>query len=90
MPRRVPVRTLEPADLPQLDRLHQYAYAGQLGQRNLVPATASTNEDRTPTAEAASLVAYGPDGQITAAIIITERNGEAVIDELFTHPDHRR
>jgi len=89
-PARVPVRPLEPADLPQLARLHQYAYAGHPGQRKLGRAAASPDEGRTRTAEAASLVAYGPEDQIRAAIIITERDGEAVIDELFTHPDHRR
>ncbi|MEW1808962.1 GNAT family N-acetyltransferase [Pseudarthrobacter sp. NPDC080039] len=84
---RFPVRPLETADLPQLARLHQYAYAGQ---RKLGRAAASPDEGRTRIAEAASLVAYGPEGQIRAAIIITEADGEAVIDELFTHPDHRR
>ncbi|GGI00079.1 hypothetical protein GCM10007170_36400 [Arthrobacter liuii] len=90
MPARVPFRQLEPADLPQLARLHRHAYAGQSRQRNLGRASASTDERRTRIAEAASLVTYGPEGQITAAIIVTERDGEAVIDELFTHPDHRR
>ncbi|GGI00935.1 GNAT family N-acetyltransferase [Arthrobacter liuii] len=86
---RVPLRPLEPADLPQLASLYRQAYAAQSGPRRLGRAVA-TDEDRTPTSDAASFVAYGPDGQIIAAIIIIERNGEAVIDELFTHPDHRR
>ncbi|GAC1602890.1 MAG: hypothetical protein NVS3B6_13810 [Pseudarthrobacter sp.] len=87
---RVLVRPLETADLPQLARLHRHAYAGHPRQRKLGRGAPTTNEGRTRIAEAASLVTYGPEGQITAAIIVTERNGEAVIDELFTHPDHRR
>lgn len=85
-----PCPALEPADLPYLARLHRDAYAGQPRRRNTGQPAISTGEDRTCTAQAASLIAYGPDGQITAAIIITERDGEAIIDELFTLPNYRR
>ena len=97
-PARIPVRPLEPDDLPELASLHRHAYAaaplsrGATRQRGggLGWIAAFLGEGRARNAEAASLVASGPDGQITAAIIIAERDGEAVIDELFTHPDHRR
>ena len=94
-PARIPVRPLEPDDLPELASLHRHVYAdvAAAAQRrggDLSWIGISTDEGRNRTAEAASLVTSGPDGQITAAIIITERDGEAVIDELFTHPQHRR
>ncbi|MGO4807187.1 GNAT family N-acetyltransferase [Arthrobacter sp. 2MCAF15] len=91
-PARIPVRPLEPDDLPELASLHRRAYADHPGLHAGVPAwiVPSMNGGRGRTPEAASLVASGPEGQITAAIIITDRDGEAVIDELFTHPDHRR
>lgn len=92
-PARVPVRPLEPDDLPELTSLHRHAYAGGASRSrggDLGWIGASRDERRARTAEAASLVASGPDGQITAAIIVAERDGEAVIDELFTHPEHRR
>ncbi|MGO4807914.1 N-acetyltransferase family protein [Arthrobacter sp. 2MCAF15] len=91
-PARFPVRPLTPDDLPELAALHRHVYArddarGRGGDPGWIGTPTSEGHR---TAEAASLVATGPDGQITAAIIITERYGEAVIDELFTHPDHRR
>lgn len=93
-PARIPVRPLEPDDIPELASLHRgiYADAGEQQRSGGDPGWIGTSPDggRNRTAQAASLVASGPGGQITAAIIITERDGEAVIDELFTHPDHRR
>ncbi|SDP84354.1 Acetyltransferase (GNAT) family protein [Arthrobacter sp. ok909] len=90
-PERIRVRPLEPDDLLELANLHRHAYADRPGQGAGDPAWIGPSMDEgRGTAEAASLVASGPDGHITAAIIITERDGEAVIDELFTHPDHRR
>jgi ribosomal protein S18 acetylase RimI-like enzyme len=90
-PERIRVRALEPDDLLELASLHRHAYADRPGQGAGNPAWIGPSLDEGHgTAEAASLVASGPDGHITAAIIITERDGEAVIDELFTHPDHRR
>jgi ribosomal protein S18 acetylase RimI-like enzyme len=44
----------------------------------------------------ASAVKEGPDGTLTAAVIVTEPaagssgDWDSVIAELFTHPDHRR
>lgn len=90
---RIPVRPMEPDDLPELTSLHRHAYAGGAArQRGGGLGWIGTTIDEGPArpAEAASLVASGPDGQITAAIIIAERDGEAVIEDLFTHPDHRR
>jgi ribosomal protein S18 acetylase RimI-like enzyme len=95
----VPPRRIEARDLPELTLMYQHAYADG-------PAHASGgNVDRVgalfdgvhgrPVPEA-SLVTAGPDGRLTAAIIITdctpgnEGGAEAFIAELFTHPDHRR
>lgn len=91
-PARIRVRPLEPDDLLELANLHRHAYADRSGQRAGDPVWIgpSTEEGSGRTTEAASLVAFGPDGQITAALIVTERDGETVIEELFTHPDHRR
>ena len=92
-PARIPVRPLEPGDIPELASLHRDIYADAGAQQrggDLGWIGTSPGGGRNRTAEAASLVTSGPGGQITAAIIITERDGEAVIDELFTHPDHRR
>ncbi|RKR30147.1 GNAT family N-acetyltransferase [Arthrobacter oryzae] len=92
-PARIPVRPLEPGDIPELASLHRDIYADAGAQqrgRDLGWIGTSPDWGRNRTAEAASLVTSGPGGKITAAIIITERDGEAVIDELFTHPDHRR
>ena len=87
----VPLRALEPADLPELRRVQRHAYAAAPGQPDDTPWDGSAeSEVAGGTVEAASLVAPGPDGQIAAAIIVTERDGTAVITELFTHPDHRR
>jgi len=88
---RIPVRPLQPDDLLELANLHRHAYADRPGGRAGGPVWIGPSMDEGHgTAAAASLVASGPEGQITAAIIITERDGEAVIDELFTHPHHRR
>lgn len=92
-PARILVRPLSADDLPELASLHREIYADDTAQqRGGDPDRIRTSPDggRNPVAEAASLVASGPGGQITAAIIITERDGEAIIDQLFTHPDHRR
>jgi N-alpha-acetyltransferase 10/11 len=94
-PARVAVRPLEPDDLSELAGLWRQVYASGTGrQRGADSGWAGASMDegvgRTAAADAASLVTSGADGQITAAIIVTELDGEAVIDELFTHPDHRR
>ncbi|GAP55317.1 acetyltransferase [Arthrobacter sp. Hiyo6] len=87
------VRPLEPDDLAELTALHRHAYADGPAQTRRGDTTgfdAPLDEGLGETIERASLVISGPEGQITAAIIVAERNGEAVIAELFTHPDHRR
>jgi ribosomal protein S18 acetylase RimI-like enzyme len=92
-PALTPVRPLEPHDLPELTTLHRHAYAGGPAQTrggDTAGFDAPVDGGLGETVERASLVTSTPDGQITAAIIVTERNGEAVIAELFTHPDHRR
>lgn len=92
-PALVPLRLLEPGDLPELRRVQQHAYAdgpGQPGDADSAWAGATGVEGFGRTVEAASLVTSGPDGQITAAILITEHDGGAVVAELFTHPDHGR
>ena len=94
-PARVPVRPLEPDDLPELAGLWRQVYASGAarqrgGDSGWIGASMDEGGGRTAAADAASLVTSGPDGHITAAIIVTELDGEAVIDELFTHPDHRR
>jgi ribosomal protein S18 acetylase RimI-like enzyme len=92
-PALVPLRLLEPGDLPELRRVQQHAYADgpvQPGDADSGWTGTTGIEGFGRTVEAASLVTSGPDGQITAAIIVTERDGGAVIAELFTHPDHRR
>jgi ribosomal protein S18 acetylase RimI-like enzyme len=94
-PARVPVRPLGLDDLPELAGLWRQVYASGAGlQRGgdsgWIGASMDERGGRTAASDAASLVTSGPDGQITAAIIVTELDGEAVIDELFTHPDHRR
>lgn len=89
-PPRVPVRPLESDDFPELASLRRHAYAGDGGRLRGRDLGGSADEGRGRTTAAASLVASGPDGQIMAAIIIVERDGKAVIEELFTHPDHRR
>lgn len=87
----VPLRVLEPADLLELGRVKQHAYADAPPHSDGdLWAEASAGDVLGRAVEAASLVASGPDGQITAAIVVTERDGSAVITELFTHPDHRR
>lgn len=87
------LRVLEPADLPELRRVQQHAYL----EAPMQPGNADSPWNGTAgdevlgrTVGAASLVSSGPDGQITAAIIVTEQDGGAVITELFTHPNHRR
>lgn len=94
-PARVPVRPLKPGDLPELAGLWRQVYAsGDARQRGgdsgWIGAALDEARGRTAATDPASLVTSGPDGHITAAIIVTELDGEAVIDELFTHPDHRR
>jgi ribosomal protein S18 acetylase RimI-like enzyme len=92
-PALVPLRLLEPDDLPELRRVQRHAYAeepAQPGDADSAWAGTTGVEGFGQTVEAASMVTSGPDGQITAAIIVTERDGGAVITELFTHPDHRR
>jgi N-alpha-acetyltransferase 10/11 len=92
-PARVPVRPLASEDFPEIASLHQYAYAGGEARPrdgDLGRIGGFRDVGRGGTVEAASLIASGPGGRITAVIIIVERDGEAVIEELFTHPDHRR
>lgn len=89
----MPVRPLEPGDVPELSSVQRHAYAGDPKQApvGITGWRGSQGvEGLGRTIEEASLVASGPDGQITAAIVISERDGEAVIAELFTHPEHRR
>lgn len=91
-PALVPVRPIEPADLPWLRSVQQHAYAGGPAQAGDGDSSRNLPRVEIPsrTVEAASLVTSGPEGQITAAIIVTERDSGPVIAELFTHPDHRR
>lgn len=84
----VPLRVLEPSDLPELRRAQEHAYAGQPGD---IPWAGTAGVEMNGRAiDEASLVTSGPDGQITGAIIVTEDAGTAVITELFTHPSYRR
>ncbi|GAC1482315.1 MAG: hypothetical protein NVS1B16_12540 [Pseudarthrobacter sp.] len=82
----VALRVLEPADLHELRRAQEHAYADADGQ----PIEVTGAELHSQAIGPASLVTSGPDGQITGAIVITDQDGSAVITELFTHPDHRR
>lgn len=95
----VPPRRIEARDLPELIQMYRDAYADAQahpsgGNADRVGALFDGVQGR-PVPEA-SLVTAGPDGRLTAAIIITdctagnEGGAEAFIAELFTHPDHRR
>jgi GNAT superfamily N-acetyltransferase len=92
-PALVPVRRLEPDDLPELHSVQRHAYADGPAQpddgdalRTGIPGVSGPGR----TVEAATLVTSDPEGHITAAIIVTEQEGGPVIAELFTHPDYRR
>jgi ribosomal protein S18 acetylase RimI-like enzyme len=89
-PALVPLRALEPTDLPELRRAQKHAYADAPELPGTPWGQTADPEVHGAVIQEASLVASGPGRQITAAIIVTERDGTAVITELFTHPDHRR
>lgn len=97
--RGVPLRPIKPDDVDELSRMYHESYAESLPQ----PPERATGWIDALLAGAegahlpeASAVLTGPEGQLTAAIIVTEpapgSDGEwdAVIAELFTHPDFRR
>ncbi|MEW1808997.1 GNAT family N-acetyltransferase [Pseudarthrobacter sp. NPDC080039] len=98
-PSRVPVRPIEPGDLPEVARVYSRAYVGDAasghgGDPGRIRALFD-GVHGCPVTEA-SLVAAAPDGRIAAAIITTdttsgtEKSTAAFIAELFTDPDHRR
>ncbi|WP_307036635.1 GNAT family N-acetyltransferase [Arthrobacter sp. B3I4] len=94
-----PVRPIHPADVDELSDMYRKSYAESLPQ----PPERATGWIDSLLAGAegnhlrgASAVLTGPEGQLTAAIIVTEPAAgenpgwDAVIAELFTHPGHRR
>lgn len=93
------VRPISAADIEELSVMYRDSYADSLPQ----PAERATGWIEALLAGAAgrhvpeaSAVLTGPDGQLTAAIIVTEPapgdagDWDSVIAELFTHPGYRR
>ncbi|QDY91254.1 GNAT family N-acetyltransferase [Arthrobacter sp. UKPF54-2] len=93
------IRPIRADDIPRLDAMYRDAYAHALPQPperavGWIDALLDGAEGRH--VPEASAVLAGPDGQLAAAIIVTEPASgtaeawDSVIAELFTHPDHRR
>lgn len=93
------LRPIRAADVPELSAMYRDSYADSLPQ----PPDRTAGWIDTLLAGArgrhvpeASAVKAAPDGQLAAAIIVTdpapgtEGDWDSVIAELFTHPDHRR
>ncbi|MET3811862.1 GNAT family N-acetyltransferase [Arthrobacter sp. UYEF3] len=93
------IRPIRAADLDQLSTMYRDSYADGLPQppdRSDGWINALLDGAEGPHVAQASAVVAGPDGQLAAAIIVTEPaagspgDWDSVIAELFTHPDHRR
>jgi len=93
------IRPIQATDLPGLSAMYRDSYADGLPQppdraSGWIDALLDGAEGRH--VPEASAVLAGPDGQLAAAIIVTEPasgtagDWDSVIAELFTHPDHRR
>jgi ribosomal protein S18 acetylase RimI-like enzyme len=93
------IRPIRAADLDELSAMYRDSYADSLPQpadrtSGWINALLDGAEGRH-VPEASAVVA-GPDGQLAAAIIVTEPvpgsagDWDSVIAELFTHPEHRR
>jgi ribosomal protein S18 acetylase RimI-like enzyme len=97
--RGVPVRPIDAADVEELSAMYRDSYADSLPQpperaTGWIDALLAGAEGRH--VPEASAVLTGPEGQLTAAIIVTEPaaggagDWDSVIAELFTHPGYRR
>lgn len=93
------IRPIQAADLPGLSLMYREAYADSLPQpadREVGWIDALIDGARGRHLAEASAVKAAPDGQLAAAIIVTEPapgsdvDWDSEIAELFTHPDHRR
>jgi ribosomal protein S18 acetylase RimI-like enzyme len=93
------IRPIQAADLPELSVMYRDSYADGLPQpedRAVGWIDALLDGAHGRHVPEASAVKAAPDGQLAAAIIVTEpapgSEGEwdSEIAELFTHPDHRR
>jgi ribosomal protein S18 acetylase RimI-like enzyme len=93
-------RPVEPTDLTELTDLYLRSYHPEADRLDAEKAAGRISRilagtHGTPIPQA-SLAIVDAVGQITAAILVTDRNvgsatpGTAYIAELFTHPDHRR
>ena len=97
--RGVPLRPIRPDDVGELSLMYRDSYAESLPQPPeratgwIEALLAGSEGSHLPDASA---VLTGPEGQLTAAIIVTEpapgseAGWDAVIAELFTHPGFRR
>ena len=93
------IRPIQAEDVPGLSRMYREAYADGLPQpadRAVGWIDALLHGAQGRHVPEASAVKAGPDGQLAAAIIVTEPapgsegGWDSEIAELFTHPDHRR
>lgn len=93
------IRPIRASDLPELAEMYKDSYADSLPQpadRAVGWIDALLGGAQGRHVAEASAVKAGPDGQLAAAIIVTEPapgtagDWDTVIAELFTHPDHRR
>lgn len=93
------IRPIRAADRDELSAMYRDSYADSLPQppgreAGWIDSLLAGVEGRH--LPEASAVLAAPDGQLAAAIIVTEPdesapgNWDAVIAELFTHPGHRR
>lgn len=93
------IRPIRSADVAALSTMYLDSYAGALPQpagreAGWIEALLEGAEGRL--LPEASAVLAGADGQLSAAIIVTDPapgttgDWDSVIAELFTHPDHRR
>ena len=94
-----PIRPIHAADVGELSEMYRDSYADSLPQPperavGWIDALLAGAQGRH--LPEASAVLTGPEGQLTAAIIVTEPaagnegNWDSVIAELFTHPGYRR
>nr|WP_283810482.1 N-acetyltransferase [Arthrobacter sp. C9C5] len=93
------IRPIQAADLPELSVMYRDSYADSLPQpkdRAVGWIDALLDGAHGRHVPEASAVKAAPDGQLAAAIIVTEPapgsegDWDSEIAELFTHPDHRR
>lgn len=93
------IRPIQAADLPELSVMYRDSYANGLPQpedRAVGWIDALLGGAHGRHVPEASAVKAAPDGQLAAAIIVTEPapgsqgDWDSEIAELFTHPDHRR